>query len=170
MTAPSLSGVGGKYNFYNDFGLYYERLVNGYHGFVIGFINHIPEDYKIDTGLGFSLGYRFHFSKKMGSYFLGPVFSFMRTDDARSTEFGETYRGDVQVTTIALTAGRRWIWENGFTIVARIGYPLEHDVKTLNLVDSGGVRPSSYDGEDLVNDVEELKFGDGIEFSLGYAF
>ena len=123
-------------------------------------------------GGGGGIQYRWHWSNAMQSGFLGV---FVRYSSATGTGVVTTTSGSITTksnfdvsmsgTTIGLNIGKRWVWDNGINIAARIGYGYTN----LNL----STTSSNTDVNKFINDLKPILqavAGFDAELSVGYAF
>lgn len=116
--------------------------------------------------------YRWHWSNAMESGFLG---AFVRYSSATGTGNVTTTSGttitktnfDVTLTatTIGLNIGKRWVWDNGINIVARIGYGYSNLNLSTTSTDSN-VNKTLSDLKPILQVISGLD----AELSVGYAF
>jgi hypothetical protein len=146
----------------------YEYLFAGGHGLLIG-ANAFYANYNIGTGMGAggSIGYRWHWSERQDSGFLGLHAGFDRDKKPlRITVNDMTEDSMVDISTFYLVSniGKRWLVSDSINITARIGGGLA--LRRLGA--------NAEDAESLVGFVEEV-VGlfpvtiDG-ELSVGYTF
>lgn len=131
----------------------YEYLLNQTHGFAIMFDyqaetkTYEDPSFTLDRASVF-LNYRYHFSKKMNSVFIGPYLR-ARFYDGEVDATGSLDFSDQEIT-LALYLGKRWVWNNGFNV-------------TL----TGGYGPYLRESSKSRGEFKDKYFG---EFSIGYAF
>ena len=154
---------------FGSYTLNYERLVGGYHGFLVeaGFAN-LSNDASSSSSFGGTVGYRFHWSGEQNSGFVGVNLGHERgTGDATlTTGSRKKFNVDSSVTKVTANVGRRWAWNSGFNITLRIGAGWgNYDITT----DSQD--PDAQEAVELVDDLLTLLpvALDG-ELSIGYAF
>ena len=105
--------------------LSYEYLLNQKHGFAI-MLDYQAESetfkdpsFYLDRASVF-LNYRYHFSKKMNSFFIGPYLRARFYDEEKGAT-GTLDFNDPEIS-LALYLGKRWVWNNGFNITLTGGY------------------------------------------------
>jgi hypothetical protein len=131
----------------------YEYLLNQTHGLAI-MLDYQAEtktyedpSFTLDRASVF-LNYRYHFSKKMNSLFIGPYLR-ARFYDGKVGATGSLDFNDPEIT-LALYLGKRWVWNNGFNV-------------TL----TGGYGPYLRESRESRGEFVDKYFG---ELSIGYAF
>lgn len=148
----------------------YERLLSGGHGLLVeGGFTHLSNDEVSATGFGGGLGYRYHFRGEMNGGFAGVNLHAARASaDADVVSGGMRRTFDVDVTALSLTAniGRRWVWDSGFNITARIGAGYaDYDLS------SSSSDPDVQEAIDEVNDFyTRIPVAIDGELSIGWAF
>jgi len=147
----------------------YEYLLNQTHGFVARLdYEAVPKTYS-DANLNVDgkaaiLNYRYHFNKKMNSYYLG-AFTRYREYSGDGISDNEKFDFKISEFTVGLNAGKKWVWNSGFNINFALGYGLSFDKRTTSRTSSAI--------EAAVDTFEnEYDFINGFlgEFSIGYAF
>ena len=146
-----------------------EYLFNPSHGLVVRFdYESIPKNYteaSIEaSGVAFILNYRWHFSNKMNSVYLG-AFSRYRVYKGKGTIESTNFEFTIPELTIGLNIGKRWVWKSGFNINLAFGYGISKTWRTAN--------PSNSSTESMIDAFENAyDFIDPFlgEFSIGYAF
>ncbi len=131
----------------------YEYLLNQTHGLAI-MIDYQAEtktyedpSFTLDRASVF-LNYRYHFSKRMNSIFVGPYLR-ARFYDGEVDVTGSLDLSDPEIT-LALYLGKKWGWDNG-----------------LNVTLTGGYGPYLRESRESRGEFEDKYFG---ELSIGYAF
>jgi hypothetical protein len=131
----------------------YEYLLNQTHGLAI-MLDYQAEtktyedpSFTLDRASVF-LNYRYHFSKKMNSLFIGPYLR-ARFYDGKVGATGSLDFNDPEIT-LALYLGKRWVWNNGF-----------------NVTFTGGYGPYLRESRESRGEFVDKYFG---ELSIGYAF
>lgn len=154
------------------FGIYsvnYERLITPYNGIVLrADYEAIPKTYSsanIESyGYSFIINYRYHFSGKMNSIYLG-AYSRFRTFEGEgktsSTDFDFT-RYDMSY---GLNAGKKWVWNSGININFSLGYGFSNDWKKVSESNSE-IDKAIRDYEDSYDFMSPF-YG---ELSIGYTF
>lgn len=129
-------------------------------------------------GFGAGLHYRRHYHSKPGhkgldSPFWGPFINVASFEsEMQYTESGSrgssTYTIPFSATyaAIGLNWGRRWVWNNGFSVVTRIGYGLP--IVSLDIDDSE--HEMEAEARDMVVTVMKVVYGIDGELSIGFAF
>lgn len=165
------------------FGTYagnFQYQVAPHHGVMgeIGFASRSSDLGGIETSQSrFNIGahYRYHFDPQMDSWFLGPFAKFVSLNGESTTTTTDLFTGNETSESSSYSAntfvlggniGRRWIFTQGLSIVARVGYGA-----TRVSLDVEG------DGDVLTDDdIEVLERAFGIalgfdaELSIGWAF
>ncbi|OIP39052.1 MAG: hypothetical protein AUK47_10755 [Deltaproteobacteria bacterium CG2_30_63_29] len=110
---------------FGTYGGNYERLFANSHGLMVeGYFSSSSDGDTSATGGGGALGYRWHWSGKQNSGFLGAVAGFgMGSGDAVVDVNGARSTFTVNTTTIyaAANIGYRWAWDFGLNITLRGG-------------------------------------------------
>lgn len=151
------------------FSVNYERLLKPNHGIVFrADYELVPKTYsdaKIDAnGKAFIVNYRYHFSGEMNSLFLG-AFSRYRVYKGEGALEGIPFDFSIPEVTVGANAGKRWVWNNGFTMTFALGYG--------HFMGKTKVDESTPDIDDAIDVFKkEYDFLNGFlgEFSIGYAF
>lgn len=147
----------------------YERLLKPNHGIVFrADYELVPKTYsdaKIDAnGKAFIVNYRYHFSGEMNSLFVG-AFSRYRIYKGEGSLESIPFDFSIPEVTIGANAGKRWVWNNGFTMTFALGYG--------HFMGKTKVDESSPDIDHAIDTFKkEYDFLNGFlgEFSIGYAF
>ena len=152
---------------YNLYAVNFEFFVAPRHGLNIR-LDYAPiSDNGIDvTDYAMNLNYRWHFSKSMDSIFVG-AYSRYRINTGSGTTSGTNYDYDTTELTVGLSAGKRWVWKNGFNVVMLAGYGFSHYEENVSH------RNAAVDSAiDTFKDDNDLFFDNPFygEFSIGYAF
>lgn len=149
----------------------YEVLVEESHGLVFRVdYEAIPDTYttaNIDShGLAFIFSYRYHLKHQMASPYLG-VFLRHRSfeGEGRLAISGQAFDFDWPETTVGLNIGKRWVWNNGFTLNFAFGYGISWDDREASI--SGAEVEQAMDDWEADYDFIDPFLG---EFSIGYAF
>ncbi len=153
----------------NLYAVNYEYLFQDHHGLDVR-LEYIPLQDE-NTGItanGFSttLDYRWHFSPKMESFFIGPYIRYRYL-----TGNGTSFDFVVSELNVGINAGYRWIHKpTGINVVLAAGYG--YSWTNRNFSDSSSSVLSAYNSfakanAGTVNFVEAPFLG---EFSIGYAF
>lgn len=147
----------------------YEYLYHDYHGLVIrADYDDVPDRYTDaemeSSGKGFALTYRYHFSGAMESFYIGPYYRY-RLYSGQGNSQGTPFDFDITEQTIGLSAGKRWVWQNGLNLNLSLGYGVS------SLDKKADVSSASIDRalDDFESDYDGLTPFMG-EFSVGYAF
>ena len=149
--------------------LNYERLIGGYHGFLVeaDFANFSDDD-SSSKSFGGSVGYCYHWSGEQDSGFVGVNAGHQRGTGEATLNTGsmKTFDVDTSVTHLTANVGRRWAWNSGFNITLRIGAGWGNYNITTDSQD-----PEAQEAVELVDDLLTLLpvAVDG-ELSIGYAF
>ena len=104
--------------------LNYERLFGGHGLLVEGSFSSQSNDEANSAGLGFALGYRWHWNGTQNSWFLGANTGFsVGTGDAEIVNNGMTtkFEVDTGVFFVVANIGKRWAWDNGLNVTIRAG-------------------------------------------------
>ncbi|MBZ0264339.1 DUF3575 domain-containing protein [bacterium] len=131
----------------------YEYLLNQTHGLAVMLDYQAEEETYKDPSftldrVSIFLNYRYHFSKKMNSVFIGPYLR-SRYYDGEIGENGNLNFNDPEIT-LGAYLGKRWVWNNGFNV-------------TL----TGGYGPYLREASESRGEFKDKYFG---ELSVGYAF
>jgi hypothetical protein len=154
------------------FGIYsinYAQLFGSNHVLVGRFdYEDIPKTYTDanieSSGVAFILNYRWHFSGKMNSTYLG-AYSRYRVYNGSGTLESTTFDFEIDELTLGLNVGKRWVWNSGFNLNFALGYGFSFDNREID--------PTNTSLESTVDNFEsEYDFIDPFlgEFSIGYAF
>jgi hypothetical protein len=135
---------------YGNVALSYEHLWNGTHGLVLEAEgSRASNDDSSATSGGFGVGYRWHWSHKQDSGFLGIMATqSIGTGFVTYGENGSTMKYDMAIRATTLTAniGKRWMIGDNINITARLGAgPAWRHAST----DTAG--PRAKDAEDTMN-------------------
>lgn len=110
---------------FGSYSLNYEHLINGHHGLLVeGLFSQSGDDDSSSLRGGGGLGYRYHFSGQQQSVFLGFNVAYqVGSADTQVMINDKENRFDIETTSLSATAnvGKRWAWDGGFNITARIG-------------------------------------------------
>lgn len=103
----------------------YEKLFGGSHGLLVeGYFANSSGDDASAFSLGLSVGYRWHWSGKQNSGFLGVNAGYGLGGAEATINTGAVEKTfSLDTTALALTAnvGKRWAWDSGLNITLRIG-------------------------------------------------
>jgi hypothetical protein len=154
------------------FGVYalnYEYLFKPHHGMLIRFdYEAVPKSYTDanieSSGVAFILNYRYHFSGKLGSPFIGTyarykIYSGNGALDSQEFDFKLNHF------TLGLNAGKRWVWNSGFNMTFQLGYGFDASNRTATPGNSS--IESTLDIFEKSYDFIDPFFG---ELSIGFAF
>ena len=146
-----------------------EHLFGAHHGVVLrGDLETIPETYSdanIDAGgKAVILNYRYHFGGGLNSFYAGAYTRYRKITGDGTLESGE-FDFSLPECTIGLNAGKRWVWNSGFTLNFALGYGYAYDELKVNNSSQAAIYAI-----DVFRD--DYAFGNGFmgEFSIGYAF
>lgn len=153
-----------------NYALNYERLVNGTHGFLVEGVFSMRNDGGSSSSLyGGGVGYRWHWSGRQNSGFLGLMAGYtVGTGEGKvGTGSGEqVFDLTISAPFVVGNIGKRWAWDNGLNLTFRVGGGWAGYNVTSDSND-----PNAQSAVDLVQDL--LTFLpitlDG-ELSIGYAF
>lgn len=154
------------------FGIYsvnYMRMLDNRHGLVARLdYEAIPKKYTNanieSSGYAFVLNYRYHFSGEMESYYVGAFFRHRVFSGTGEVESGN-FDFEIPEQTYGLIAGKRWIWNSGFTINFTLGYGISSIGRSAD--------PSNAAVQNSLDEFENsYDFIDPVlgEFSIGFAF
>ncbi|WP_428262138.1 outer membrane beta-barrel protein [Haliangium sp.] len=148
----------------------YEHLFEGGHGLMAEgiFARYDLDDDPISL-YGGGVGYRWHWSGRQNSGFLGVSAGFGYGNGfVRTTENNMTQTSDLTTRTLYLTGniGKRWAWDNGLNITARIGAGYGNYKVTTDSMDP----EARQQAEDLHDQLSPVSFALDAELSVGYAF
>lgn len=125
----------------------YERLLDPHHGFLVEARLRMDSDRKEgteSTNYGGSLGYRYHWSGGQDSGFVGLNVRTLRgTGEATVTTHGEerTLTADTYSIAVLPNVGRRWAWDFGLNVTARLGVGYERWTVATDRADDDAVAP-----------------------------
>lgn len=155
---------------FGSYSLNYERLFGGTHGLLVeGLFSSSSNDTSSTVAYGGLVGYRWHWSGRQNSWFLGANVGYETgSGDGTVTTNGVEEKFDLSVSRLSATAniGKRWAWDFGLNITFRVGAGYgSYDVSTES---------DNPDVQDAVKTVDELLnflpiAFDG-ELSLGWNF
>lgn len=137
----------------------YEYLLNNSHGFIAEGSAALWGDlssYRVGAG------YRYHFTPSMESFFMGTYLSY-GSSSGEVTENSVKYKFDANITKYGVNIGKRWVWDNGINLVARIG----GGGSSVDIEYNQDAKPGS---DKLVEDVLGLLSKVDGELSVGYVF
>jgi len=147
----------------------YQYFFNQRHGIVFRLdYESIPKDYtdaKIEaSGAAFIINYRWHFSGKMNSMYLG-AYARYRVYRGKGTLDSVKFDFSIPEFTFGLNIGKRWVWKSGFNINLAFGYGISTNGRNAD--------PDTPAIDSIINDFEKSYdfLGPFLgEFSIGYAF
>ncbi len=147
-----------------SYGGNFEYLFAQMHGVVVeGAYSSSASGETSSTGYLGALHYRWHWSGAMQSGFLGAFVKYGSSTGTGTYGVGTPFTFDMTLVSYGLNVGKRWVWDNGINVVARIGYgQTSLDFETS---DAG-----ANDSIDTFKTALELLAGIDLEFSVGYAF
>lgn len=152
-----------------NYALTYERLFGGSHGLVVeGIGGFASNDSSSASQLGGAVGYRWHWSGRQNSGFLGVmVAQGIGSGEVTITENGQsmTHAMSVRSTTVTGNVGKRWmIGPANVTLRVGLGWG-NYTAKVKSDA------PGAQDAEKLMNDLLAfLPIGFDGELSVGYTF
>lgn len=151
------------------FSINYEYMITDYHGIVFRLdYEAIPNTYsdaKINPeGRAAVLNYRYHFSGKLESFYLGGYGRYRIYEGEGKLE-STKFDFDITDITVGLNAGKKWVWDSGFNINFTLGYGYSFQEKNQS-ISSEGINEAIKVFE------KDYDFIDAFlgEFSIGYAF
>ncbi len=154
----------------NNYTLNYERLFGGTHGLLVEpSFGYASDSDSSSTAFGLDLGYRWHWSGEQDSGFLGVNVGYsVGSGEATVTvnDISETFDVDVSQFRVLANIGRRWAFDFGLNITARIGAGYgDWSVST------DSTNESAQQAVKMVDTVLEfLPFAFDGELSLGWIF
>ncbi len=152
---------------FGSYGVTYEYLSGGNGLLVEGGFAHSGGDSASATSYGGAVGYRWHWRGRQNSGFLGVNAGFYAgTATASSGDGSEMTDLTIRSLQLVMNIGKRWQFDNGLNITARIG-----GGKAKRWVSTDSTDP---DAQQAVEDVQDLLDFIPIaldgELSLGYSF
>lgn len=154
------------------FGVYainYEYLFKPHHGMIVRFdYEAVPNSYTDanieSSGVAFILNYRYHFSGKLASPFIG-VYSRYKIYNGEGNLDSQDFDFKLNHFTLGLNAGKRWVWNSGFNITFQLGYGF--DTSNRKSTPNNGTIETTLDVFEKSYDFIDPFFG---ELSIGFAF
>lgn len=152
----------------NAYVLNYEYLVDGHHGLAARLeLAPTLDTAAVDgTELALVLNYRYHFSPKMQSAFVG-AYARARYVYGEGSVDGMSFDFDAPEVNVGLNFGYRWIISHGINVVIAAGYGYSWQVK--NVSDSRQAARDAFAAY-VDNNGEFVDAPFYGEFSVGYAF
>lgn len=161
-----------------SYSLNYERLVNGTHGFLVEGNFGLTEgttttngqaNKSTSTNYGGGAGYRWHWSGRQQSGFLGLMAGYTvgsGTGTLTSGAMSKSFDLKIKAPWVVANIGKRWQWDNGLNITFRIGAGWAQYTVSTSSMD-----PDAQAVKDFMQDILTLLpiAFDG-ELSLGYTF
>ncbi len=155
---------------FGSYSVNYERLINGYHGFIVeGDYARLSDDDSRQATFGGNLGYRYHWSGGQDSGFVGLNVGYGQGRGEASTTTNnvtKTFDVDSTVTRVTANVGRRWAWDSGFNITLRVGAGYG-DYKITTDSDDPEAKDAAKSIDDLLTIFPVAIDG---ELSIGWAF
>ncbi|MDH5732090.1 MAG: DUF3575 domain-containing protein [Gammaproteobacteria bacterium] len=112
------------------------------------------------------INYRWYYHESFDSIFAG-VFSRYRIDQGEGTVAGNSFNYTSKQVTLGVNIGKRWLWNNGFSVVTLMGYGYathQESISNNNTAINSAL--------DAMKKDYDLFFNNPLfaEFSIGYAF
>ena len=151
---------------FGSYSVNYMHLFDGTHGVVgEGTYSSASDEFTETSFVGGGLGYRWHWSSRQNSWFLG-VMGGYSVGAAKTETDGEDFKLDITTTSMIPNIGKRWAWDSGLNLTIRAGVGWAKHVVSTNLN-----TPEADAAVDTVNDFLEMfpVACDG-EASLGWIF
>lgn len=149
-------------------GANYEHLFGNTSGIMIqgGF----PAGYGLGKGSGMAmeLQFRYHYFRKpnqigLNSPFWGPFVYYETSETEIKDNIGTTYNVDIKYLKAGASWGRRWIWNNSFNLVFKIGYGIPLYAKF-------DWSPTEPDQVQAIESMTKILAGIDSELTMGFAF
>jgi hypothetical protein len=118
------------------------------------------------TGKAFVLNYRWHFSKSLESYFIGPYARY-REVSGTGTAGGAAFDFTIPEWTVGINIGKRWVWDSGVNIVLAAGYGVSTRKEAVSPTNATTGSALATFKKDHPMFLENSSYG---EVSIGYVF